>query len=234
MTDIASSWDAEALIAQADWSKGSQCDGHELLPCVVQSYFTAKVLMLGYVSAQSLRWTHARGKMVFYSRSQHRLWCKGETSGNFLAVRGVTLDCDSDSFLAVVEEAGPACHRNVQTCFVDDGGKTLPSMHILPTVLQDVYDRIVQRSGGSDPASYTFQLLQSGRERILKKIGEEATETVIAAMAGQVDAFVQESADLIFHLLVACVELGVQPRSVLEVLSERQGMKRRDGTVPQQ
>jgi len=106
-------------------------------------------------------------------------------------------------------------------------------MQILPAVLQDVYDRIVQRSGGSDPSSYTFQLLQSGRERILKKIGEEATETVIAAMAGQVDAFAQESADLIFHLLIACVELGVQPRAVLEVLSERQGMKRRDGTVLQ-
>lgn len=233
MTSVASSWDAEALIAQADWSKGSVCDGHELLPCVVQSYFTGKVLMLGYLSVESVRQTYARGKMVFYSRSQHRLWCKGETSGNFLAVRGVTLDCDSDSFLAVVEEYGPACHRNLQTCFLDDQGRMLPSMQILPTVLQDVYERILQRADGSDPSSYAFQLLQAGPERILKKVGEEATEVVIAAMAGQADAFAQESADLIFHLLLASVQLGVQPRAFLEVLAERQGKPRRDGTVPQ-
>jgi phosphoribosyl-ATP pyrophosphohydrolase/phosphoribosyl-AMP cyclohydrolase len=187
-----------------------------LLPVVVQDYASGDVLMVAWANAEAMALTAETGYAHFWSRSRRALWKKGETSGHTLKVREVRGDCDADTVLLVVEPAGPACHTGTRTCFGERG----PSA---AGVLDEV-EGVIARRAGADPAeSYTARLLERGLDQALKKVGEEATEVVLAAKGESDERLAEESADLLFHLLVALRQRGVPLVRVLEVLARRRG-----------
>jgi phosphoribosyl-ATP pyrophosphohydrolase/phosphoribosyl-AMP cyclohydrolase len=179
-----------ADIDSLDWEK---MDG--LLPAVVQDADTRQLLMLGYMSREALAATLESGAATFFSRSKQRLWRKGETSGNRLAVRQVLTDCDGDALLVLAEPAGPTCHFGTTSCF---GTEAAPGIGWLEQLA-----RIVRGRAGADPEeSYTARLLDQGPARIAQKIGEEGVELALAGASGDRDACIAEAADLVFHLTV--------------------------------
>jgi len=188
-----------------------------LLPAIVQDDSTGKVLMLGYMNQEVFEQTRATGKVVFFSRSRNRAWVKGETSGNYLYVQEVLTDCDGDTILIKARPAGPVCHTGADTCFneVNRSGDFL-------TELESV---IRQRKTNPAPGSYTSSLFASGINRVAQKIGEEATELVIAAKDEDEDAFLNEAADLLFHFLVLLQVRGKGLGDVVGVLRGRQGVR---------
>ncbi|MBT8135521.1 MAG: bifunctional phosphoribosyl-AMP cyclohydrolase/phosphoribosyl-ATP diphosphatase HisIE [Gammaproteobacteria bacterium] len=189
-----------------DWKKN---DG--LLPAIVQHADTGAVLMLGYMSPQSLRQTLDCGRVTFFSRSRQELWTKGETSGNFLELADICSDCDSDALLVRARPAGPVCHRGTDNCFdVAD--------HAFLTTLQQV---IAARATAADEASYTARLLAAGTKAVAQKVGEEAVEVALAATSGDKDELLDESADLVYHLLVLLADQGVTLTDVSERLRSR-------------
>ena len=169
-----------------DWKKMGG-----LLPAVVQDDATGAVLMLAYMDAAALKKTRKTKKVTFFSRSKARLWTKGESSGNFLELRSVALDCDGDALLVRAVPRGPTCHTGAGSCF----DSTLDFLGDLDKVL---VDRLAKRPRGS----YTTALLKQGLDRIAQKVGEEAIETVIAAKNKDQKAFIGEAADLVFHLML--------------------------------
>jgi phosphoribosyl-AMP cyclohydrolase / phosphoribosyl-ATP pyrophosphohydrolase len=193
---------------------GLVLDASGLLPVIAQDRATGDVLMVAYANAEALRRTQETGFAHFWSRSRRALWMKGETSGHRLRVHAARADCDRDALLLVVEPEGPACHTGARTCF---GGDTAT----LAGVLGELARVIASRATASPDASYTARLLAGGRDRILKKIGEEATEVVLAAKGDTDERLAEESADLLFHLSVALHERGVPVARVLEVLERR-------------
>lgn len=217
-----------------DWSKATRFEGGDecLLPMICQHMHTGQVLMLGYVNKAAFEKTLELEEAVFWSRSRKKLWRKGETSGNRLLVRKVMLDCDSDTILALVEPLGPACHRDSATCFDEalaSGG--FAQTDVGWSVAARLFLFIEQRARGEDTKSYTYQLLNAGVDRVLRKLGEECTETLIAAknstITGDVSEYLEESADLLYHWLVSVAALGVRPEDVLDVLKAREGAQRR-------
>ena len=195
----------EALVA-LDWSKG---DG--LLPAVIQHADTLQVLMLGYVSAESLQVTLATGQMTFFSRSRQRLWTKGEQSGNVLAVRSIRVDCDADTVLVGARPAGPTCHTGTESCFGPAPQDFLGGLDQLVAVREQ------QRPAGS----YTTSLFEGGVRRIAQKVGEEGVETALAAVAQDDAALLGEAADLLFHLLVVLRARGLSLDDARAVLEQR-------------
>jgi phosphoribosyl-ATP pyrophosphohydrolase/phosphoribosyl-AMP cyclohydrolase len=185
-----------------------------LVPVVVQDRKSGDVLMLAYANAEALARTSDTGLAHFWSRSRRALWRKGETSGHSLRVREVRADCDRDTLLMVVDPEGPACHTGTRTCFGEDG----PSA---TGVLDELQRVIAQRAGASPDSSYTARLFARGPDHVLKKIGEEATEFVIAAKAETDERLASEAADLVFHLLVALHQRGVGFEQVLDTLKSR-------------
>lgn len=177
--------------AALDWSKG---DG--LLPAVVQDADTGRVLMLAYMNSQALEQTLGTGKVTFWSRSRRRLWTKGETSGNTLALVSVEADCDGDALLVQARPAGPTCHLGRTSCFAGAPAAFTPE-------LQRV---IAQRAQDGKEGSYTRQLMDAGQARIAQKVGEEGVEVALAAVAS--GDLIEESADLIYHLLVLLQSSG--------------------------
>lgn len=193
-------------------------DAAGLVPVVVQDRKSGDVLMLAYANAEALARTAETGLAHFWSRSRRALWRKGETSGNGLRVREVRTDCDRDSLLLVVDPEGPACHTGSRTCFGEDG----------PTaagVLDELQRVIVQREGAAPDSSYTARLFAKGPDHVLKKIGEEATEVVLAAKGETDERLASEAADLVYHLLVALRQRGVGVEQVLETLKSRRAGK---------
>ena len=189
-------------------------DAAGLVPVVVQDHRSGDVLMLAYANAEALARTAETGLAHFWSRSRRALWRKGETSGNGLRVREVRADCDRDTLLLVVDPEGPACHTGSRTCFGEDG----------PTaagVLDELQRVIVQREGAAPESSYTARLFAKGPDHVLKKIGEEATEVVIAAKGESDERLASEAADLVYHLLVALRQRGVGVEKVLDELKSR-------------
>lgn len=192
-----------------DWNKG---DG--LLPAIVQDADTGRVLMLGYMNAESLEKTRACGHVTFYSRSRRALWTKGETSGNSLELVEIRSDCDRDTLLVQARPSGPTCHTGTDTCFGDD---RQPAVGFLAEL-----ERIIDDRGGAEPdSSYTARLLAAGVKRCAQKVGEEGVEVALAATAGDRDELVNESADLLYHLLVVLAACDVELADVLEVLQRR-------------
>jgi phosphoribosyl-AMP cyclohydrolase / phosphoribosyl-ATP pyrophosphohydrolase len=189
-------------------------DASGLLPVIAQDRATGDVLMVAYANAEALARTQATGFAHFWSRSRQALWMKGETSGHRLRVHAARTDCDRDALLLVVEPEGPACHTGARTCFGDDTA-TLAGV---PGELARV---IAARATAPPDESYTARLLAGGRDRILKKIGEEATEVVLAAKGDTDERLAEEAADLLFHLSVALHERGVPFARALEVLERR-------------
>jgi phosphoribosyl-AMP cyclohydrolase / phosphoribosyl-ATP pyrophosphohydrolase len=190
-------------------------DEHGLLPVVVQDIASGAVLMLAWANREALERTLATGTAWFWSRSRQRLWHKGETSGNTLEVAEAVPDCDRDAVLLRVNHRGPACHRGSRSCFEPNPAwLELGWLHAV----------VAERRQAPPEESHTASLLAAGVERIAQKVGEEAVETVIAALAGGAGgraALAEESADLLYHLLVLMLARGVTPEQVAQVLEAR-------------
>ncbi|MDK2902118.1 MAG: phosphoribosyl-AMP cyclohydrolase / phosphoribosyl-ATP pyrophosphohydrolase [Clostridiales bacterium] len=182
-------------------------DDKGLIPAIIQDYTNGQVLMLAYMNEQSLRKTMETGQTYFYSRSRDELWHKGETSGHFQNVKGMSYDCDADALLIKVEQMGAACHTGHRSCFFNtvieqpDVGKE--------DVLAELYDVIVDRKNNPKEGSYTDYLFKKGIDKILKKVGEESAEVIIAAKNGVYDEVRWEVADLFYHVLVLLVQQGM-------------------------
>ena len=214
-------------ISKLDFAK---LDG--LITTVIQDAATGRVLMVGFMNEESLRLTVETGKAVFYSRSRKKLWRKGESSGNLLRVLSIEHDCDGDSLLLRVQPAGPACHTGATSCF-DGEGDSFGGLDL------GALERIVAARAGADPEnSYTARLLAEGIERMAQKVGEEATEVVIAALAAhhgrdpqsemtgegrqaRPQRLVEEASDLLFHLVVLLRASGVSTSDLARELSAR-------------
>jgi phosphoribosyl-ATP pyrophosphohydrolase/phosphoribosyl-AMP cyclohydrolase len=199
-------------------------DERGLVPAIVQDAATGCVLMLGYVNAASLDATYNTGKMHFWSRSRDALWQKGETSGNSMSVVDISLDCDADTVLVRVDPAGPACHTGSTCCFSTPprAEAAVRPGDVLPSLWATITSRAEQRPEGS----YTTQLLDGGVDACGRKVTEEATEVLIAAKdhavgAGPPDRVAEESADLLYHLLVLLAERGIGLDEVEAELARR-------------
>ncbi len=196
-------------------------NGDGLIPVVVQHYKTQEVLMLAYMNEEAFDCTIKTGKMTYYSRSRKTLWVKGETSGHFQYVKSLTIDCDKDTLLAKVDQVGAACHTGNPTCFYQplvgmnyDGKNPLQ-------IFEMVYDTIVDRKEHPKEGSYTNYLFDKGLDKILKKVGEEATEIVIAAKNKNPEEIKYELADFLYHAMVLMVEKGVKWEDIIKELAER-------------
>ena len=189
-----------------------------LIPAIVQDARTREVLTVAYMNREALQLTLERRETYFWSRSRQQLWHKGETSGNSQKVSKVSLDCDQDAVLVEVEPLGPACHTGSYSCFGVE-----PE---LEGILQELYSVIEQRKEKRPEGSYTTYLFNSGLDKILKKVGEEATETIVAAKNSDAQRFVSETGDLIYHLLVLLVERGI---SLDEISRELKGRRKEAG-----
>lgn len=192
-----------------------------LIPVVVQHYKTQEVLMLAYMNEEAFYSTIKTGKMTYYSRSREQLWTKGETSGHFQYVKSLTIDCDCDTLLAKVDQVGPACHTGNPTCFFqplvgNDYDETNPLQ-----VFETVYDTIVDRRENPKEGSYTNYLFDKGIDKILKKVGEEATEIVIAAKNPNPEEVKYEMADFLYHAMVLMVERGISWEDIIKELADR-------------
>lgn len=190
-----------------DFEKG---DG--LIPVVVQDNQTLEVLMLGYMNEEAWEKTQAEGRVTFYSRSKNRLWTKGEESGHFLQVVSTHLDCDQDTLLIKVNPIGPTCHTGSRSCFKTDFNQNF--LFELERIVKQRYDE-------PSEASYVNKLRQRGINKIAQKVGEEAVETVIAALAETEHDFINESSDLLFHLLVLLREKGMDLQTIAKNLEGR-------------
>lgn len=192
-----------------------------LIPAVVQDYKTSEVLMLAYMNRQSFEQTLKTGKMTYYSRSRRELWLKGETSGHYQYVKALSLDCDNDTILAKVKQVGAACHTGARSCFF----KTLVQKEYRDTnplkVFEDVFAVILDRKEHPKEGSYTNYLFDKGLDKILKKIGEEATEIVIAAKNPNPEEIKYEISDFLYHMMVLMADRGINWEEIMEELANR-------------
>ena len=189
-----------------------------LIPAIVQDAFDGRVLMQGYMNKDALKVTLESGQVTFWSRSREMLWTKGETSGHILDLVDIHPDCDSDSLLIRARQEGPTCHLGLDTCF-DIEDKVIPELAFLADLERVIAERDEDRPKGS----YTTDLLESGVKRIAQKVGEEGVETALAAAAGGDEEVLNESADLIYHLLVLLRSRKLELGSLVEVLRIRHG-----------
>ena len=194
--------------------KSLKFDERGLIPAIVQDARTREVLTLAYMNEESLTRTLATGETWFWSRSRNQLWHKGETSGNTQQVVSLTSDCDNDALVVLVNPAGPACHTGARSCF---GVET----NDLGSLLNELYDLIQRRERERPAGSYTTYLFDKGIDKILKKIGEESAETIVAAKNDDSKSLVAEVADLVYHLLVLLVARGVSLEEIGTELAQR-------------
>lgn len=203
----------------------------ELIPAIIQDYKTKQVLMLAYVNEESYEYMLKNERTCFYSRSRGELWHKGDTSGNYQNIKSMFLDCDSDTLLILVEQIGTgACHTGNYTCFFNEIVSNEEVKENNENILQEIYEQIQDRSINPKENSYTNYLLDQGIDKICKKIGEEATETVIAAKNPSKEELVGEISDLIYHTLVLMFKSNVTIQDIKNKLIERhkkQGNKKK-------
>lgn len=193
-------------------------DEKGLIPAIVVDEKSKKVLTLAYMSKESLEITIAEKRTCFYSRSRQTLWRKGETSGNVQDVVSITADCDFDALTVVVNSQGPACHTGEESCFFNPVWK---NEELKEFSLQDLYELIKGRKINKQEGSYTTYLFEKGIDKILKKVGEESTEVIIAGKANDKKETIYELADLCYHALVLMVEMGIDVKDVHDELSSR-------------
>ncbi len=196
-------------------------DEKGLLPVIVQHYRTQDVLMLAYMNEEAFYKTIRTGKMTYFSRSRQKLWVKGETSGHFQYVKSLTVDCDCDTLLAKVEQIGPACHTGNPTCFYQRIAGAEHTQRNPLRIFETVYDTIIDRRDNPKEGSYTNYLFEKGIDKILKKVGEEATEIVIAAKNPNPEEMKYEMADFLYHAMVLMVEKGLKWEDITRELAER-------------
>ena len=199
---------------------GPAFDRSELLPAIVQDARSGQVLMLGYMNEEAYRRTLEDGRVWFWSRSRNTFWMKGETSGNVLRLRSVRIDCDGDAILVQADPAGPTCHTNAVSCFftpTHESDGSPPSPEVAAELFATIERRLAERPEGS----YVARLAERGVERMAQKVGEEATEVVIAGVTANRDALIAETADLWFHTLVLLAASGLTPDDVWAELAQR-------------
>ena len=186
-----------------------------LVPAIVQDAQTKTVLMLGYMNADAVAKTQDTRQVTFFSRSKNRLWTKGEESGNFLNLVDITVDCDKDALLIQATPIGPTCHKGSDTCWDKENTPNYGFLSVLETIIAD-------RKNNPTEKSYVASLLAKGINKVAQKVGEEAVETVIEAKDSNSDLFLNESADLLFHLLILLQAKGFSLHDVVDVLENRQ------------
>jgi phosphoribosyl-AMP cyclohydrolase / phosphoribosyl-ATP pyrophosphohydrolase len=191
--------------------------GNGLVPAIVQDADTGAVLMLAYMNREALEQTLARKRAVFFSRSKQRLWEKGETTGHTLDVVDVAVDCDADTLLVTARPRGPACHNGTLTCFGDEPRTGATSLGFLAK-LEEI---VAQRATGKPDSSYTAKLLAKGINKVAQKVGEEGVETALAGASEPDEKVIEESADLLFHLLVLLRARGLTLAQVIGTLEAR-------------
>lgn len=199
----------ESLIRELDWEKENG-----LIPCIIQDVDTLKVLMMGYMTKESLLETAKEKKIVFFSRSRQKLWMKGEESGNKLELVDLSMDCDKDTLLAWVKPKGPVCHTGADTCWNEK------NVHSSP--LRKLERTIQERKANPSDQSYTASLLKKGINKVAQKVGEEAVELVIEAKDDNEELFLNEAADLMYHYLVLLAAKGFKLKDVEAVLKGRE------------
>jgi len=198
--------------------KDLKFDEKGLIPVIVVDAFSKKVLTLAYMNEESLKITIENKKTCFYSRSRQQLWLKGETSGNYQHVVSITADCDRDALVVVVEKDGPACHLGTDSCFND---KLFINEDKNVFSLDGLYDLLLDRKNTLPKGSYTTYLFEKGIDKILKKVGEESTEVIIAGKANDKKEAIYEVADLCYHVMVMMVEMGISVEDIKKELASR-------------
>lgn len=193
-------------------------DEKGLIPAIVQDHYSKEVLTLAYMNAESLALTIAEGRTVFYSRSRQTLWRKGEISGNIQRVVSITADCDADALVVEVVKSGPACHTGAESCFFTP---IYLSEELKQFSYEALYRLIEGRKTSPQEGSYTTYLFQKGLDKILKKVGEECTEVLIAGAKQDKEETVYEIADLAYHVLVLMVQAGITVEDVTRELEKR-------------
>ncbi len=193
-------------------------DEKGLIPAIVTDFFTKKVLTVAYMNRESLEISIAEGKTCFYSRSRKCLWRKGETSGNFQHIVSIKADCDRDALCVEVVKDGPACHLGTDSCFND---YVFKSDKLTEFSLDGLYELLCQRLAEKPQSSYTTYLFEQGIDKILKKVGEECTEVVVAGKGGDKEETVFEIADLAYHVLVLMVYMGIPLERLVSELASR-------------
>jgi len=193
-------------------------DERGLIPAVVQDWRSGEVLTLAYMNRESLEISLREGRTCFWSRSRQELWRKGETSGNTQEIVDIIADCDRDSLVVKVKKAGPACHLGNESCFADRVWESDTLRDFSPDQL---YKLIQGRQTDPKEGSYTSYLFDKGIDKILKKVGEETTEVIVAGKGGEKDETVYEIADLYYHVMVLMVQMGITPEEVLSELAKR-------------
>lgn len=186
--------------------------GNGLIPVVIQDHISLQVLMMGYMNEEAYLKTNTEEKVTFFSRTKNRLWTKGETSGNFLWVKEIDLDCDQDTLLIKVKAIGPTCHTGSVSCF---GKRDVKGF------LYELEETISNRINSDEPNSYTNQLFKKGINKMAQKVGEEAIELVIESKDNNSDLFKNEAADLLFHFLILLKAKNLKLEEIEEVLMER-------------
>ncbi len=203
------------MLKFSDLNASKNADG--LVPAVIQDARTLAVLMVGYMNEEAFEKSMKERRVTFYSRTKQRLWTKGETSNNFFDIVSVAADCDADTLLVKVVPQGPACHNGTTTCFATPEGDCADTEGFI-RYLQAV---IQKRHAGMPEGSYTTKLFTKGVNKIAQKVGEEAVETVIEAVAGNRGAFLYEASDLIYHLLVLLEQMGCSIADIEKELAKR-------------
>ncbi|TCK02025.1 phosphoribosyl-ATP pyrophosphatase /phosphoribosyl-AMP cyclohydrolase [Volucribacter psittacicida] len=203
-------------ITQIDWQKVN-----DLLPVIVQNVDTCEVLMLGYMNQEALNKTLTEKKVTFYSRTKQRLWTKGESSGHFLNVVDMSLDCDQDSLLILAKPIGETCHTGAESCF-----HQFNQQNTLDWTFFSKLERLIATRKGADPASsYTAELYAKGTKRIAQKVGEEGVETALAATVKDREETICEAADLAYHLTVLLQDAELSWADVIAKLKQRHQAK---------
>ena len=198
--------------------KDLKFDTQGLIPAIVVDAQSGKVLTLAYMSQESLEISMAEGRTCFWSRSRQELWRKGESSGNVQYIVDITADCDRDALVVRVNKTGPACHLNTDSCFND---KLYIGEAAEPFAVKGLYDLLAERKADLPEGSYTTYLFQKGIDKILKKVGEECTEVIIAGKANDKSETIYEIADLMYHVMVLMVEMGISVEDVMSELASR-------------
>ncbi len=194
-------------------------DENGLIPAIVVDYATKKVLTLAYMNKESLKISLEKGLTCFYSRSRQELWLKGETSGNYQHIVSITADCDKDALTVVVKKEGPACHTGTDSCFNDlvYENEELNNEFSMENLMKMLVGRKIEKKEGS----YTTYLFEKGIDKILKKVGEESTEVIIAGKANDKKETIYEIADLTYHIMVLMIEMGISLDEVTAELASR-------------